>query len=283
MPPTLDTRSCAIPGSRPHTGTAAIEAEDTLRLTPAWCLRQPLEAMDDAGTRALLRGVLAASAGGIEVEGAGRLTEIGDPAIFALTHHNAFEALLAPAALMALRGGRLVRFLVDWMYLELPLAGRLLRHGQPIPVYRKAARWRWREALRREGLRGASPTARALAALAGGTSIGIYPEGRRNADPWKLAPIRRGAAELALRSGAPLIPIGIRFPARERLGRLPRLGRMVLSVGDPLTTTELRRRAADLEPSAAFAPQRIPRQHAADLSQALVSSLAHLANKSTCS
>lgn len=260
-----------------------MEAEERLRLTPAWCLRQPLEAMDDAGTRALLRGVLAASAGGIEVEGAGRLTEIEDPAIFALTHHNAFEALLAPAALMALRGGRLVRFLVDWMYLELPFVGRLLRRGQPIPVYRKAARWRWRESLRREGLRGSSPTERALAALAAGTSIGIYPEGRRNADPWQLAPIRRGAAELALRSGAPLLPIGIRFPARERLGRLPRMGRMILSVGEPLTAPELRRRAADVEPCAAFAQQRIPRHHAAELSQALVSSLAHLAQKSTCS
>ncbi len=260
-----------------------MDAEESLRLTPAWCLRQPLDAMDDVTTRALLRGVLAASAGGIEVEGVRRLEEIPDPAIFALTHHNAFEALLAPAALMALRGGRLVRFLVDWMYLELPLAGRLLRRGQPIPVYRKAARWRWRESVRREGLRGASPAERALAALAGGTSIGIYPEGRRNADPWKLSPIRRGAAELALRSGAPLLPIGIRFPARERLGRLPRLGRMILSVGEPLTTAELHRRAAAAEPFDASVPPRIERRHAAELSRALVLSLAHLAKKSTCS
>ena len=259
-----------------------MSVDESLRLTPAWCLRQALDAMGDRGTRAFLRTVLAASAGGLRVEGAPCLAEVPDPAIFALTHHNAFEALFAPAALMAVRGGRTVRFLVDWMYLELPFAGGLLRRGQPIAVYRKPARWRWRESVRRQGLAGPAPTERALAALAGGTSIGIYPEGRRNADPWKLAPIRRGAAELALRSGAPLIPIGIRFPARERLGRLPRLGRMILSVGAPLTTAELRQRAAAGEPSDACAEQRIARRLAADLSRALVLSLAQLAQKSIC-
>lgn len=257
--------------------------DESLHLTPAWCLRQALDAMGDRRTRALLRTVLAASAGGLRVEGAPCLAEVPDPAIFALTHHNAFEALLAPAALMAVRGGRTIRFLLDWMYLEMPLAGGLLRRGQPIAVYRKPARWRWRESVRRQGLAGPSPIERALAALAGGTSIGIYPEGRRNADPWKLAPIRRGAAELALRSGAPLVPIGIRFPARERLGRLPRLGRMILSVGEPLTSAELRLRATVGEPGDNSAPQPIARRQAAYLSHALVESLAHLAQKSACS
>ena len=180
-----------------------MDSEASLRLSPAWCLRQQLDALGDRTTRALLRALLGVSLGGIRVAGAQRLTAIPDPAIFALSHHNAYEALLAPAALMALRGGRPVRFLVDWMYLELPLAGALLRRGETIAVYRKPARWRWREAVRRQGLQGASATDRALAALARGESVGIYPEGRRNADPWQLAPLRRGAAALALRSGAP--------------------------------------------------------------------------------
>lgn len=259
-----------------------MEDEASLRLSPAWCFRQRLDGMDDARTRALLRGVLTASAGGIRVEGARRLVEIPDPVIFALTHHSAYEALLAPAALIALRGGRIVRFLIDWMYLELPLAGALLRCGQPIPVYRKAARWRWRESVRRQGLRAASPTDRALAALAGGTSIGIYPEGRRNTDPWRLAPARRGAAILALRSGVPLIPVGITFPARERLGRVPRLGKMILRIGEPVATAELRVRAAAVEPFLASAPPGIERDHTADLSRALYTSLAQLAQKSIC-
>ena len=216
-----------------------MDSEASLQLSPVWCLRQQLSALSDRTTRALLRAVLGVSLGGIRVEGAQRLTAIPDPAIFALSHHNAYEALLAPAALLALRGGRPVRFLVDWMYLELPLAGALLRRGETIAVYRKPARWRWREAVRRQGLQGASATDRALAALAQGESVGIYPEGRRNADPWRLAPLRRGAATLALRSGAPLVPIGIDFPARERLGRLPHLGRMVLRVGEPLSPQQL--------------------------------------------
>jgi 1-acyl-sn-glycerol-3-phosphate acyltransferase len=262
-----------------------MEDEASLRLSPAWCFRQRLDALGDPSTRALLRGVLAASAGTIRVEGARRLAAIPDPAIFALTHHNAFEALLAPAALIALRGGRMVRFLVDWMYLEMPFAGRLLRRGQPIAVYRKAARWHWRESVRQQGLQEAPPTDRALASLGRGTSIGIYPEGRRNGDPWRLAPVRRGAALLALRSGAPVIPIGIAFPSRERLGRVPRLGKMILRVGEPLTTTELRVRAGlerAVEPMDTFTQQRIERHLTADLSRALVLSLAQLAEKSTC-
>lgn len=238
---------------------ALIDSPASLQLSPVWCLRQQLDGLGDRTTRALLRAVLGVSLGGIRVEGAHRLTAVPDPAIFALSHHNAYEALLAPAALMALRGGRPVRFLVDWMYLELPLAGALLRRGETIAVYRKPARWRWREAVRRQGLQGASATDRALAVLAHGQSVGIYPEGRRNADPWRLAPLRRGAAELARRSGAPLVPIGIDFPARERLGRLPRLGRMVLRVGEPLS------------------PQRLEES----LTTELETALAHLARKTT--
>jgi len=235
-----------------------MNGETSLRLSPAWCLRQELDALGDRTTRALLRAVLGVTLGGIRVEGADRLAAIPDPAIFALSHHNAYEALLAPAALMALRGGRPVRFLIDWMYLELPLAGALLRRGETIAVYRKPARWRWREAVRRRGLAGPSPAERALGSLAEGTSVGIYPEGRRNPDAWRLAPLRRGAAALALRSGAPVVPIGIEFPARQRLGRLPRLGRMVLRVGVPLD----------------------PRRLGTSLSRELAAALAQLARKS---
>jgi 1-acyl-sn-glycerol-3-phosphate acyltransferase len=246
-----------------------VEAEIGLQLSPAWCLRQGLEGLRERSTRLLLRAVLCASAGGIRVEGASRLAGIPDPAVFALSHHSAYEALLAPAALIALRGGRRVRFLVDWMYLELPLAGAILRHGEPIAVYRKPARWRWREHVRRQGLRSTSPADRALMALRRGISVGIYPEGRRNADPWRLAPMRRGAAVLATKAGAPLVPIGIDFPARERLGRVPRLGRMVLRVGEPLAPPP----GDDLT-----APSR-----AAALSRELQAALAGLARKSTLS
>lgn len=184
-----------------------------------------------------LRLVLAASLGAVRVEGGERIARQADPAIFALTHHGFFEALLAPTALLALRAGRPLRFLVDWMFLELPLAGHLLRLGDPIPVYAKPARWRWRERRRRTGLAGPSPVDRALTALASGASVGLYPEGRRNRDPHLLLPPRRGVGLLALRSGAPVLPIGLDFPARDRLRRTPRVGRLVLRPGEPIDTS----------------------------------------------
>jgi 1-acyl-sn-glycerol-3-phosphate acyltransferase len=256
-------------------------AESSVRLSPAWCFRQSLKGMRDAGARAVLRGVLTATAGGIRVEGASRLGEIPDPAIFALSHHNTFEAFFAPAALIALRDGRAVRFLADWMYLELPLAGSLLRLGGAIPVYRKGARWRWRESIRKQGLAGASAIDRALVVLSRRTSIGIYPEGRRNSDPWRLAPVRLGAAVLAVRSGAPLVPIGIEFPARERLGRLPLMGRMILRIGEPLLPGAPGAVTGGLEPGERPAEGWADRAQVDALSRELGFVLAQLARKST--
>ncbi len=49
----------------------------------------------------------------VEVEGTERLASLPEPAIFALNHSNTVEAVLAPATLMHLRGGRPVHFLTD--------------------------------------------------------------------------------------------------------------------------------------------------------------------------
>ncbi len=191
-----------------------------------------------------LRALLAAFGRMLEVEGADRLKPRGQPVIFALNHGNASEALLAPAALVWLSGGRPVHFLADWMYLELPLIGRLLRLSQPIPVFAKPARWRWREEVRRAGLT-ESALDRALALLEEGDSVGIFPEGTRNADPARLRPGRAGLGELALRSTASIVPVGLFYPAAVRLGRIPRLGRTILRVGEPLEFSAERERARE--------------------------------------
>ena len=186
--------------------------------------------------RLALRAVLTLTAGSIRVEGHERLAALRDPAIFALSHHSSYEAIVAPAALVALRSGRRIRFLVDWMFLELPFAGWLMQQIDPIAIYRKPARFGWREGVRRAGWAGAPAFDRALTALATGSSIGLYPEGTRNRDPWHLAPGRRGLGKLALRSGAPVVPVGLDFPSRDRLLRTPRLGRLVLRIGEPVDT-----------------------------------------------
>ncbi len=204
-----------------------------LELDPRRALTLELPRMPGGARRATLRTLLALSGGAIRVEGAERIAAAPEPVIFALTHHNAWEAVLAPAALVAVRRGRLVRFLVDWMFVDLPWTGWLVRQIDPIPVYAKPALLGLREAHRRVRSR-ESALERALAALDAGADVGVYPEGRRNPDPWRLADARRGLALLALRSGVPILPVGVDFPARDRLLRTPRAGRFVLRAGEPL-------------------------------------------------
>jgi len=205
-----------------------------------------------------LRALLAAFGRMLEVEGAERLSASAAPVIFALNHGNALEALLATAALIWLTGGRSVHFLADWMYLELPLVGRVLRLSEPIPVFGKPARWRWREEVRRAG-RDEPPLGKALALLARGESVGIFPEGTRNDDPDRLRPGRLGLGELALRSTSAIVPIGLHYPAAARLGRIPRIGRTILRVGEPIDLAAEREqlRVAGFERSARRALSRV--------------------------
>ncbi|MES1245389.1 MAG: lysophospholipid acyltransferase family protein [Acidobacteriota bacterium] len=182
--------------------------------------------------RAALKALMIAFGPLIEVEKPERIAVPG-PVLFALNHNNATEAVLVPAALMWLRDGALVSFLADWMYLHVPGVGWLLREGGVIPVFRKPARWNVRETYRRERLK--EPVLEAcLERLAAGDSIGIFPEGTRNPDPDRLLRGRSGLGELALRSSAPVVPVGIRYPAADRLGRAPKIGRTVLVPGEPL-------------------------------------------------
>ena len=223
---------------------------DSLRIDPARLFGLDLSEAPGRSRRALLRIVLLASAGTVRVEGRANLERAPPGSIFVLSHHNSWEAVLAPAALVALRRGRPIRFLVDWMIAEQPLTSWLVRAIDPIPVYRKRARFGWREHRRRE-MRGFDPLAEAAATLARGGDVGLYPEGMRQRDPWRLGALRRGLARLALASGAPIVPVGVELPARDRLGRLPFLGRIVLRVGEPLRPPSIRGVALEARSSSA--------------------------------
>ncbi|MFA5134854.1 MAG: lysophospholipid acyltransferase family protein [Patescibacteria group bacterium] len=50
----------------------------------------------------------------------------------------------------------------------------------------------------------------AIATVRRGQSVGIFPEGTRNTDPIELRRAKTGAVRLALETGAPLVPVGIR-------------------------------------------------------------------------
>lgn len=184
--------------------------------------------------RATLRAVMLTFGRLVTVEGAERLAAIPEPAIFALNHSNAFEAVLAPCVLIHLRRGRLLHFLADWMYLHVPVLGWVIRQCEPIPVYGKPARWRIGEAYRLERRR-ESVVEACLGRLAAGGSLGIFPEGTRNPDPARLGKGRGGLGDIVLRSATPVVPVGLHYPAAARLGRAPHLGRLVMRIGEPMT------------------------------------------------
>jgi 1-acyl-sn-glycerol-3-phosphate acyltransferase len=232
-------------------------------------LGAPLPHMRRRVTRVLCRGVMASLGQLIEVEHAERLAAIPEPAIFALNHANALEALLVPAALLYLRAGRPLHFLADWMYVEAPVLGWLLRQSDPIPVYGKPARFRLRERHRRERLR--RPVLEAcLAQLDRGESIGIFPEGTRNRRGGALLRGRRGLGELALAAAVPVVPAAISYPAQARLGRVPHAGRLLLTIGEPLDFSAERRQLA----GAAASRGRLARQVVERVMSALAAQLA---------
>jgi 1-acyl-sn-glycerol-3-phosphate acyltransferase len=254
-------------------------AAPSLVLDPRRALALELPRMQSGARRATLRALLALSGGAVSVEGADRLAAAPEPAIFALTHHNYWEAVLAPAAIVALRRGRSVRFLVDWMFVELPWTGWLVRQVEPIAVYGKRARFRWRESDRL--VRRREPALeRAVAALERGDDVGLYSEGARNPDPWLLGAPRRGLARLALRSGAAIVPVGLDFLARDRLRRTPRAGRFVVRVGEPRHFHE--ERAAWLAAGSAAARLGVERRLGPALGDRVHADLARLARKVYC-
>jgi 1-acyl-sn-glycerol-3-phosphate acyltransferase len=183
--------------------------------------------------RFLLKATLFTLGRLVAVEGAERLRRVREPAIYVLNHNNSVEAVLAPMVLIALREGRLLHFLVDWMFLHLPLIGWVIRLSGPVPVYSKPAKFRLFDRYRRERAR--QPVlAACLERLARGDSLGIFPEGTRNGDPRRLLRGRPGLGELVLRTAVPVVPVGLHYPAAARLGRTPFLGRVVVRIGEPL-------------------------------------------------
>ncbi|HEX3221398.1 MAG TPA: lysophospholipid acyltransferase family protein [Nocardioides sp.] len=75
----------------------------------------------------------------------------------------------------------------------------------------------------------------ALAVLAEGGAFGIYPEGTRSRDG-RLYRGRTGVAQLALTSGAPIVPVGLRDTDKlQPVGSSrPRLVRVTVTFGEPI-------------------------------------------------
>ena len=167
----------------------------------------------------LVRGlflVLARLLFDLRVQGADRLPRSG-PAILVASHRSWLDPALVGAA-----SRRPVQFLILDRVYHWPWVGWFFRWMRAIPVGSTPG----------EGLRA---TRAALARLRDGGIIGIFPEGRVFPEDQPGA-WRHGVALLALRSGAPIVPVGIRGSARAwPHGRsLPRPAPVRVHVGPAL-------------------------------------------------
>jgi 1-acyl-sn-glycerol-3-phosphate acyltransferase len=148
------------------------------------------------------------------------------PVILAANHLSFTDSIVIPVA-----APRPVTFLAKAEYFEgHGFAGLLTREFftvlGAIPV--------------RRGTHGAvhEPLETALDVLAEGRAFGIYPEGTRSRDG-RLYRGRTGVAWLALRSGAPVVPVGlIGTEGIQPVGaRLPRIRRVTVRFGMPMQFT----------------------------------------------
>lgn len=153
------------------------------------------------------------------------------PVIFVANHIGNFDPIALGEYLIY--SGRWPRFLGKADIWRVPVLGWLARACGQIPVYRNTDKAE--EAL-----------VDARAALDRGLAVVIYPEGTITGDPdgWPMTG-RRGAARLALGSGAPIVPIG-QYGAQKILGgkRIKLRGlfgrpkTVHLRCGDPIDLTE---------------------------------------------
>ena len=195
--------------------------------------------------RCLVRGLaLLARRQVLVIHGLEHVRPAQDPFILALNHSTRREALLVPALLVLHRGGRLIHFVADWNFRLIPGIGMLYRRGGAITVARKPARPRVLNVLKPLYTDALPAMERARAYLNAGRSVGIFPEGTVNRDPQRLLRGRMGAARLSLETGAPIVPVGIRFPGAEPGEKISDRARMEIRIGAPLTPPALGRHAS---------------------------------------
>ena len=126
----------------------------------------------------------------VEVEGLNHLPDRG-PVILAANHRSFMDSVF-----LALTSPRPIAFVAKAEYFDHPLTRWLFRGTGQIPLRRGTA----------SGARHALDAASDV--LAHGGILGIYPEGTRSRDG-KLHRGNPGPARLALKSGAPIVPVGL--------------------------------------------------------------------------
>lgn len=150
------------------------------------------------------------------VEGLDNVPSTG-PAILCANHLSVIDSVVVPIIMP-----RDVRYLGKREYFVGPL-GWLFEHLGVMPVAREG------------GTAAEASLRRGGEVLASGALLGVYPEGTRSPDG-RLYRGRTGPVRLAMRTGAPIVPIGLAgtrdvMPPRSRL---PRPAPVTVRVGRPL-------------------------------------------------
>lgn len=161
----------------------------------------------------------------LRVEGADRVPSAG-PAIVAGNHVSALDGVVLALATGS-RGRRMTRFLVAAEFFHKLRFGWALRLYRQIPL--------------RRGQRDQGALDAAIETIRGGALAGIFLEGTVNPEP-EAGPLRgrKGAARIALATGAPIVPVGIwgtqdRWPRPGLRLRRPWRPVVALSYGEPIT------------------------------------------------
>lgn len=141
--------------------------------------------------------------------------------IYMANHQSLFDI---PALIAAAPGE--TRFMAKRSLFQIPLFGWALRAGGFVSIDRKD------RGRARAGFTGA------LRELRSGASVLVFPEGTRSLDG-RLLPLKRGGILLALRSGLPIVPVGIRgtLGIRSRRSYLIRPGTAELGYGAPIDSS----------------------------------------------
>ena len=170
----------------------------------------------------------------LEFKGLEHIAPDRDPFILAPNHNHRVEAVLFPAALFLLRGGKAVHFLSDWNFRLVPGLAFLLRRAKTIPLTNKPARPRFLNVFKPLFESSLSGFDRIKIKIREGASVGLYPEGKMNRNPSVLLPGRFGVAKLSLETGGAVVPVGFHFPLHRSEKLLGDFEPMTVEFGAPL-------------------------------------------------
>jgi 1-acyl-sn-glycerol-3-phosphate acyltransferase len=128
--------------------------------------------------------------------------------------------------LVGLTCSRRMNYLARDTLFRVPVLGPVIHFFDGIPIDREGG-----------GLTGLKETLRRLKA---GELVLIFPEGTRTSDG-EVAPLKPGFIAVARRSRVPLIPVGIdgAYQAWPRTAKLPRLDRLAVVIGQPISPDEI--------------------------------------------